>query len=145
MFSLPCITQRIRYHWVYIWFFNTNPCCEQAPGPCICVLLLVDLLWGKARYRQWTVSTMNFCWSDPKMGNADPFPLEGEGVEGADCCQFWLSLFVQFPENGWFPGYVSWRPEDDLILDGPMSSCREWGSLVEFSGGVYIVEFIAPY
>ena len=54
MFSL-CITWRGRYHWVYIRFFYLNPCCDQAHGPCLCVLHLVALRRGKERYMQWIV------------------------------------------------------------------------------------------
>ena len=52
MFSL-CITWRGGYHWVYIRFFYPNPWCDQAHGPCLCVLYLVAMRQGKARYRQW--------------------------------------------------------------------------------------------
>ena len=44
---------------------------------------------------------------DSVMGNVDPCPREGEGVEGSDRCRVWLSLFVQCLANGWLQGLVS--------------------------------------
>ena len=61
-----------------------------------------------------------------------------------DHCRVWLSLFAQCSANGLFPGWLYWRSEDGPIPEGPMLIFHEQGSLVESSGGVHIVEHIAP-
>ena len=113
MFSL-CITWRGRYHWVYIGFFYPSPCCDQAHGPCLRVLHLVSLRWGKARYAM-NLSLTNHPLVDSNMGNFDPCPREVEGAEGSDRCRVWLSLFAQCSASGWLLGFVSWRAKDGLV------------------------------
>ena len=38
-------------------------------------------------------------WADSNMGNVDTCPQEGEGAEGDNHHQVWLSLFAQFSAN----------------------------------------------
>ena len=120
MFSL-CIILKGMYHWVYIEFLYPSPWCDQAHGPCLRVLHLVSLRWGKFRYAMDILLT-NPRLANSNMGNVDPFLQEGEGAEGSDRCQVWLSLFEQWSASGWFLGVLSWRAKDGLVPDGPMSS-----------------------
>ena len=108
------IIKRGRYHWVYLGFNDPNPCYDQAHGPCLRVLHLVRR--GKTLDLSMSLRSI-----DSVMGNVDPCPREGEGAEDSDRCRVWLSLFVQCSANGRLLGLVSWRAEDVLIPDGPIS------------------------
>ena len=130
MFYL-CITWRGRYHWIYIGLLYPIPCCDQTHGPCLCVIHLVSLRQGKAHYAMDRLST-NRPLADSKVDNVDPCPREGEGAQGSNRHRVWLSLFAQCSASGWLLGFVSWRAEDGLVLEGPMSSL----SGTRINGGV---------
>ena len=59
---------------------------------------------GKLTLYAMDRSSTNCCWDDSNMGNVDPCPQEGEGAEGSDRCQVWMSLFAQCSANGWLLG-----------------------------------------
>ena len=86
---------------------NTNPCRDQAHGSCLSVIHLVAMGQGKARYLQWNVLEMIFCWVGSTSENVDLRLREGEGVEGANCHQIWMSLLAQGSVAGRFLGWVS--------------------------------------
>ena len=94
------IVKRGRYYWVYFGFNYSNPCYDQAHGPCLRVLHLV-------RRGNVLDSSTSRRSVDSVMGNVDPCPREGEGAEGSDRRRVWLRLFAQCSANGRSMGLVS--------------------------------------